>query len=56
MVNQKSFQVNFKKSQFKGKTEFKIEFDDLKTISETLEKPIKETESLIRKEIEKLND
>ncbi len=50
----KSFQVNYKKSSFKGKTDFKIEFDDLKTISNAVDKSIKETEAFLRKEIEKL--
>ena len=50
----KFFQVNYKKSSFKGKTDFKIEFDDLKTISEAVDKSIKETEAFLRKEIEKL--
>jgi uncharacterized protein (TIGR00299 family) protein len=49
-----SFQVNYKKSIFKGKTDFKIEFDDLKIISNAVDKPIKETEVFLRKEIEKL--
>lgn len=52
----KSFVVNYKKSTFKGKTDFKIEFDDLKKISNTIDKSIKETESLLRKEIEKLEN
>jgi len=51
-----SFKVNYKKSSFKGKTDFKIEFDDLKIVSNTIDKSIKETESLLRKEIEKLED
>lgn len=51
-----SFKVNYKKSTFKGKTDFKIEFDDLKKISEILDKPIKETESLLRKEIERMGN
>ncbi len=55
-LNGASFQVNYKKSSFKGKTDFKIEFDDLKNISNTIDKSIKETESLLRKEIEKLED
>jgi uncharacterized protein (TIGR00299 family) protein len=46
------FDVKYKSSSFKGKSTFKIEFDDLKTISNHLDKSIKETESLIRKEIE----
>jgi len=53
-LNGTSFQVNYKKSSFKGKTDFKIEFDDLKNVSNTIDKSIKETESLLRKEIEKL--
>jgi len=55
-LNGMSFQVNYKKSFFKGKTDFKIEFDDLKNVSNTINKSIKETESLLRKEIEKLED
>ncbi len=51
-VGGRSFQVSFKRSAFKGRTDFKIEFDDLKRISEAVGKPIKETESLIRREIE----
>ena len=51
-----SFEVNYKKSTFKGKTDFKIEFDDLKKISNAVDKSIKETESFLRKEIEKLED
>ena len=52
MINH--FQVHYKKSSFKGKIDFKIEFDDLKKISNILDKSIKETEVLLRKEIEKL--
>ncbi|MEK0370339.1 MAG: nickel pincer cofactor biosynthesis protein LarC [Nitrosopumilus sp.] len=55
-LNGTSFQINYKKSFFKGKTDFKIEFDDLKNVSNTIDKSIKETESLLRKEIEKLED
>ena len=56
-LNGKSFQVNYKKSTpLKGKTDFKIEFDDLKNVSNTIDKSIKATESLLRKEIEKLED
>ena len=53
-LNDQSFQVHYKKSSFKGKTDFKIEFDDLKKISNILDKSIKETDVLLRKEIEKL--
>jgi len=49
-----TFQVNYKQSSFKGKVDFKIEFDDLKKISNIVDKSIKETEALLRKEIEKL--
>ena len=49
------FVVKYKISSFKGKNDFKIEFDDLKSISNTLNKSIKETESLIRKEIMQLD-
>ncbi|MEK0367534.1 MAG: LarC family nickel insertion protein, partial [Nitrosopumilus sp.] len=55
-LNGTSFKVNYKKFSFKGKTDFKIEFDDLKNVSNTIDKSIKETESLLRKEIEKLED
>lgn len=47
----KEFVVKYKVSSFKGKKDFKIEFDDLKSIATILNKSIKETESLIRKEI-----
>ena len=50
------FQVHYKRSSFKGKTRFKVEFDDLKKISDTFDKSIKETELLLRKEIEKLEN
>ena len=49
-----TFDVRYKEYSFKGKTDFKIEFDDLKHISNSLEKSIKETDLLLRKEIEKL--
>ncbi len=49
------FVVKYKVSSFKGKNDFKIEFDDLKSVSNTLNKSIKETESLIRKEIIQLD-
>ena len=50
----KSFEVNYKKSSHNGKTHFKIEFDDLKNISNALDKPIVDIESFLRKEIEKM--
>ena len=49
----KSFEVNYKKSSYKGKTHFKIEFDDLKNISNSLDKSIIEVEEFLRREIEK---
>jgi len=53
-LNGGTFDVNYKQSSFKGKVDFKIEFDDLKKISNIINKSIKETEVLLRKEIEKL--
>ena len=50
----KSFEVNYKKSSYKGKTHFKIEFEDLKNISTVINKPIVDIESFLRKEIEKI--
>ena len=50
----KSFEINYKKSSYKGNIHFKIEFDDLKNISNALDKPIIDIESFLRKEIEKL--
>ena len=49
----KSFEVNYKKSSHKGKIHFKIEFDDLKNMSNALDRPIVDIESFLRKEIEK---
>jgi len=51
ILDEKEFMINYKTSSYKGKHDFKIEFDDLKSISNILKKSIKETESLIRKEI-----
>ena len=56
MINYKSFQVHYKKSSFKGKNDFKIEFDDLKNISNSINKSVKKTDSLLRREIEKLEN
>lgn len=53
-LNGHTFQVNYKQYSFKGKTDFKIEFDDLKKISNMVDKSIKETETLLRNEIEEL--
>lgn len=54
ILDGKEFVVKYKVSSFKGKNNFKIEFDDLKLIANTLNKSIKETESLIRTEIMQL--
>ena len=53
-ISGKTFTVKYKRSSFKGKNNFKIEFDDLKDISNSIDKSLKETESIIRKEIERL--
>ena len=49
----KSFEVNYKKSSYKGKTHFKIEFDDLKNISNSLDKSIIDVEAFLRKKKKK---
>ena len=54
ILDGQEFVVKYKVSSFKGKNNFKIEFDDLKSIANTLNKSIKEAESLIRKEIMQL--
>ena len=51
IISEKTFDVKYKVSSFKGKSAFKIEFDDLKKIANYLDKSIKDTELLIRKEI-----
>ena len=53
-INDTKFQVRFKKFSFKQKSDYKIEFEDLKYISDRINKSIKETNLLVRKEIEKL--
>ena len=53
-LDEQSFSIRYKSVSFKGKSDFKIEFEDLKHVSEKLNKPIKQVESLIRKEIEKI--
>ena len=50
-IENEIYDVKYKSSSFKGKSTFKIEFDDLKKIANQLNKSIMETESLIRKEI-----
>lgn len=56
ILDGKEFVVKYKVSSFKGNNHFKIEFDDLKSVSDTLNKSIKETESLIRAKIMQLGD
>ena len=55
-LNGSSFQINYKKFSYKEKTDFKIEFDDLKKISTAVDKPIKEIDVLLRKEIQQLEN
>ena len=52
----KAFEVNYKKSQYKGKSHFKIEFEDLKNISNVVNKSIVDVELFLRREIEKMED
>jgi len=51
IIDAKTFDVKYKVSSFNEKSMFKIEFEDLKKIANSLDKSIKETELLIRKEI-----
>ena len=53
-ISNTTFQVRYKRSLFKGRTSFKIEFDDLKRVSDTVNKPLRETKAILRKEIETL--
>ena len=48
-IQNETFTVNYKTNDNSDK--FKIEFDDIKSISESIKKPIRETEELIRAEI-----
>ena len=50
----KAFEVNYKKSHHKGKNHFKIEFEDLKSISNAVDKSIVDVELFLRREIEKI--
>ncbi|MDC0153644.1 nickel pincer cofactor biosynthesis protein LarC [Nitrosopumilus sp.] len=52
----KAFEVNYKKSHYKGKSHFKIEFEDLKNISNVVNKSIVDVELFLRREIEKMED
>ncbi len=47
----KEFSISYKTSEFKGKRDFKIEFEDLRSVSTSLNKSIRETENLIRQAI-----
>ncbi len=47
----KEFSISYKISEFKEKMSFKIEFEDLKFVSNSLNKTIRETEKMIREEI-----
>ncbi len=55
-ISGRTFEVNYKKSSFKGRDDLKIEFDDLKTVSNSVSKSIKDTESILRKKIEEIGD
>ena len=48
-IQNETFTVNYKTNDDSNK--FKIEFDDIKSISESIKRPIRETEELIRTEI-----
>ncbi|MDX1441338.1 MAG: nickel pincer cofactor biosynthesis protein LarC [Nitrosopumilaceae archaeon] len=52
-IDGNKFSVKYKISTINKKSNFKVEFEDLKEISGILNKPIKDTELLIRKEITK---
>jgi len=52
----KAFEVNYKKSHYKEKSHFKIEFEDLKNISNVVDKSIVDVELFLRREIEKMED
>ena len=52
-IENKNFDVKFKVSEFNGKSNFKIEFDDLKKISTAINRSLVKTESIIRDEITK---
>jgi len=51
VLDGKEFTISYKTSEFKGKMNFKIEFEDLKSVSTSLNKSIRETETLIRETI-----
>jgi uncharacterized protein (DUF111 family) len=47
IIDAKTFDVKYKVSSFNEKSMFKIEFEDLKKIANSLDKSIKETELLL---------
>ena len=51
VIENKNFDVHFKVSKYKERSRIKIEFDDLKKISNLLNKSFMETESIIRIEL-----
>lgn len=51
VFNGEAFEINYKKSSFGGRSNFKIEFDDLKNISKIINKSIRETELILRTQI-----
>ena len=55
-LNGESFEISYKKSFFKGNLNFKIEFRDLKKISKIINKSIKETDLLLRKQLDSLEN
>ena len=55
-IKDRRFDMHYKTASYKGKRHIKIEFDDLQNISSLSDMPLRETEYLIRKEIEKQHD
>ena len=51
MLDGQDFTINYKTNDDSGS--FKIEFDDLRRVSECIQRPLRETEELIRNEINK---
>ena len=56
VIEDQSFKIHYKKSSFKGKINFKIEFDDLKYVSDIIDRSINETNSILRREIKILEN
>ena len=55
-LNGSSFEIGYKKFSYKGKSDFKIEFDDLKKVSCYFDEPIKKIDFLLRDEIRRLEN